>query len=153
MTRKLILAVTVLVALLFGLFAQNAEANNSPCHIDEPVVEVEEPNDNGPFAVVVAAEPIGHHVGHADCADAEKYPGFFTNHPAAPIGPYGMAALNITAAAPAVAAAGTGGGDSAAPLAATGTDSQVLAYLGTGLIAFGAMAMGSRRRFLQNALD
>lgn len=142
MTRKAIMAVTVLIALFFGVLAQNAEANNLPCHIDEPVVEP----DVRPELNVAELHDDG-----ADCAKAAAYPGSFTNHPAAPTGPYGTAALNITAAAPAAAAAGTGGGDSAAPLAATGTDAQVLGYLGTGLIAFGAVAMGSRRRFLQNA--
>jgi hypothetical protein len=35
----------------------------------------------------------------------------------------------------------------------TGSESTVLGYVGTGLIAFGAVAMGSRRKFFQGALD
>jgi len=83
-----------------------------------------------------------------DCADAVAYPGPFTNMPAAPTGPYGWGSLNVAASAP---VGGTGGGD--AGLAHTGSESTVIAYVGTGLIAFGAVALGSRRKFFQGALD
>jgi LPXTG-motif cell wall-anchored protein len=85
------------------------------------------------------------------CADAVAYPGPFTNMPAVPAGPYGMGttspAATAAVAAPA-AAAGTGGG-----LAQTGSESAVLAYAGAGLIAFGAVALGSRRKFFQGTLE
>lgn len=86
--------------------------------------------------------------GADDCADAVPYPGPFTNMPAAPTGPYGWGNLNVAASAP---VGGTGGGD--AGLAHTGSESTVIAYVGTGLIAFGAVALGSRRKFFQGALD
>ena len=38
-------------------------------------------------------------------------------------------------------------------LAVTGTDTDVLGFVATGLIALGAVAMGSRRKFLQGALE
>lgn len=42
-----------------------------------------------------------------------------------------------------VEAAGTGGGDA---LAHTGSETKVIAYLGTGLLSFGALALGARRK-------
>ena len=86
-----------------------------------------------------------------NCADAAKYPGPFTNMPSTPGGPYGFGTSSPAAAAPAAApaaAAGTGGG-----LAQTGSESAVLAYAGAGLIAFGAVALGSRRKFFQSTLE
>ena len=85
------------------------------------------------------------------CADALAYPGPFTNMPSAPAGPYGWGSLNPVAgagAAAAPAAGGTGGG-----LAHTGSETTVYGYLGAGLIAFGAVALGSRRKFFQGALE
>lgn len=38
-------------------------------------------------------------------------------------------------------------------LAVTGNESSMLGYIATGLIAVGALALGSRRKFLQGALD
>lgn len=35
------------------------------------------------------------------------------------------------------------------PLAVTGSESAVLGYVGTGLIAFGALALGGRRKFFE----
>jgi len=85
------------------------------------------------------------------CADALAYPGPFTNMPTAPGGPYGWGTLNPVAGVAAdgdTAAAHTAGG-----LAHTGSESNVLGYVGTGLIAFGAVALGSRRKFFQGALE
>ena len=84
------------------------------------------------------------------CAPIIPYTGPFTNMPAAPVGPYGFGSLNVVASAP---VGGTGGGDAGAGLAHTGSESTVIAYVGTGLIAFGAVALGSRRKFFQGALD
>lgn len=39
------------------------------------------------------------------------------------------------------------------PLAFTGAETSVLGYLGAGLIAFGAVALGARRRWFDNTLD
>ena len=83
------------------------------------------------------------------CAAQVAYPGPFTNMPAVPAGPYGMGTTSPAAAVAApAAAAGTGGG-----LAQTGSESAVLAYAGAGLIAFGAVALGSRRKFFQSTLE
>jgi len=38
-------------------------------------------------------------------------------------------------------------------LAVTGSNSHILGFVATGLIALGAVAMGSRRQFLQGALE
>jgi LPXTG-motif cell wall-anchored protein len=81
---------------------------------------------------------------NSECADAQAYPGPFTNMPASPTGPYGLGTLN-----PAAGAAS----DGVAGLAQTGSESAVLAYAGAGLIAFGAVALGSRRRFFQGTLE
>ena len=92
--------------------------------------------------------------GAVTCADAIAYPGPFTNMPTTPGGPYGWGTLqpaytaDAAAAAATTAAGGTGGG-----LAVTGNESAVLAYAGAGLIAFGAVALGSRRKFFQGALE
>jgi len=129
----------VVLAMLLSLFAvgsftDNAEAQGSPtCPYDQ-------------FLRFIVTDGAG-------CADAEAYPGPFTNMPTTPGGPYGWGSLNPVAgdgpAAPAPAAAGgTGGG-----LAHTGSESTVLGYVGTGLIAFGAVALGSRRKFFQGALE
>ncbi len=92
--------------------------------------------------------------GRVICATAVAYPGPFTNMPTTPGGPYGWGTLNpaagagAAAAVAAPAAGGTGGG-----LAVTGSESAVLAYAGAGLIAFGAVALGSRRKFFQGTLE
>ena len=86
----------------------------------------------------------------SSCADQVAYGGPFSNAPAAPGGPYGFGSLNPAggAADAGAAAGGTGGA-----LALTGSESTVLAYFGAGAIAFGAVALGSRRKFFQGTLD
>ncbi len=125
MIRKMLAAATAVAMILVGVLSLNAGANNN-CG--------------------------GYYFGGADntCADAVAYGGPFTNHPAAPTGPYGWGSLNVVAGA---ASGGTGGGDAGAALAHTGSESTVIAYVGTGMIAFGAVALGSRRKFFQGALD
>ena len=131
MIRKMLLASTVVTALLLSVLsfgALTAEAQGYPtCS----------------YARVIAES--------STCADAVAYPGPFTNMPTAPGGPYGWGSLNPVAGAGATvpdADAGTGGG-----LAHTGGESAVLVYAGAGLIAFGAVALGSRRKFFQGALE
>ena len=88
------------------------------------------------------------------CAKQLAYPGPFTNMPTTPSGPYGWGSLTPVAGTttpgttPPVTTPGAGGG-----LAHTGSESAVLGYVGTGLIAFGAVALGSRRKFFQGTLD
>jgi len=102
-------------------------------------------SSNGNF--VLGAEGIEGIPNNASCNDAIAYTGPFTNAPAAPTGPYGWGTLNVqageaTAPAPAHSGGGTGGG-----LAHTGSESTAIAFIGSGLIAFGAVALGSRRKF------
>lgn len=78
-----------------------------------------------------------------DCADATPYPGPFTNHPTAPVGPY-AAPIFIAASADQVETISAD--DSRAEIAHSGSESFILAYIGSGLVAFGAVALGSRRR-------
>lgn len=130
MIRKMLAASVAVMTMFFGVLALNAGAQGV---------------DN--------SNTCGYYLGNpAGCADAVAYTGPFTNHPAAPTGPYGWGSLNVVASAPA-AAAGTGGGNAAAALAHTGSESTAIAYVGTGMIAFGAVALGSRRKFFQGALE
>ena len=124
MTRKILTAAMVVVALLISVLSLNATAAPT-C----------------PYNVAI----IG------NCAPAQPYPGPFTNMPQVPQGPYGFWSIYPGPVAPSVSSDGTLG--SAAPLAVTGSESAVLGYIGTGLIAFGAVAMGSRRKFFQGPLD
>ena len=133
MTRKMLTATLLVAALLLSVLtvgafgAQHAEAQGSP---------------TCPYALAVFGDI---------CADAEVYPGPFSNAPAIPGGPYGWGSLNPVAGPAGGAAggsAGTGGG-----LAVTGSEATVLAYAGVGFIAFGAVALGSRRKFFQGTLD
>ena len=128
MIRKMLAAATAVAMILVGVLSLNAAANTQ-CQ----GYYFQSPAGSG-----------------ADCADAVAYGGPFTNMPAAPTGPYGWGSLNVVAGA---ASGGTGGGDAGAALAHTGSESTVIAYVGTGMIAFGAVALGSRRKFFQGALD
>ena len=128
MIRKALVVVAAFGMLLFGGLSGTAEAQ-----------------PDCPYFIAVGVE------NPETCAPAAVYPGPFTNHPAAPSGPYGWGSLNISAAP--AAAAGTGGGDAGAALAHTGSESAAIAYVGAGLVAFGAVALGSRRKFFQGALD
>ena len=126
LTSTLVVAAMLLSVLSLGGLTDSAEAQGRP---------------TCPYSVAVIS---------GFCADAVAYPGPFTNMPTTPSGPYGWGSLNPVAGAGAVTVpvvGGTGGG-----LAQTGNESAVLAYAGAGLIAFGAVALGSRRKFFQGAL-
>lgn len=163
MTRKTIATAIAIVAMLFSVLSlSTATAQAAPC-------------ENGYTSTKVAAEdPAFYHNAEEDVwyvnydnvhqCNPVKYPGGFENMPAAPQGAYGWGYLVTPSighianpagtrlnpapvvAAPA-AAEGTGGGDATAPLAHTGSESAVLGYAGLGLVAFGAVALGSRRKF------
>lgn len=82
------------------------------------------------------------------CADAAAYPGPFTTVPISPASPF--VAPDLDAPVPAVVEqiedrSVTTSTISSRDLAHSGTETFVLAYLGTGLLAFGAFAMGIRR--------
>ena len=137
MTRKMLTASLVVVAVLLSVLSlggvtESAEAQGSAqCPY------------NYNLRILVT--------GGAGCAPAILYTGPFTNMPTAPGGPLGFGSANPVAGA---AGAGTtttttttGG------LAVTGSESAVLGYVGTSLIAFGAVALGSRRKFFQGARD
>ena len=135
MTRKMLTATMVVTAMLLSVLSlggltESAEAQGrSQC----------------PYNLAVEFDII-------DCATPLAYPGPFTNMPTTPSGPYGWGSLSPVAGAGAAVTVpvvgGTGGG-----LAHTGGESAVLAYAGAGLIAFGAVALGSRRKFFQGALE
>ena len=137
MIRKLTMLTAILLAIGGALFAPTADAQGAPTCPRVYHEEMAQPTP-GP-----ANETRGEAAATAkvDCADAAAYPGPFTNMPSVPLSPY-AAANGITAApqpAPAPAApAGSG-------LAHSGSETAVLAYLGTGLVAFGAFALGIRR--------
>ena len=135
MTRKMLTATMVVAAMLLSVLSlggltESAEAQGRPlCSYDAFIAEI------------------------VDCADAVAYPGPFSNMPTTPSGPYGWGSLNPVAGAGAAVAAPAAGGGTGGGLAHTGGESAVLAYAGAGLIAFGAVALGSRRKFFQGALE
>jgi len=139
MTRKMLTASLVVVAVLLSVLSLGG---------------VTEPAEAQGFPECPYNLALRNFVtGGAGCADAQLYPGPFTNAPTTPGGPYGWGTLNPVAGA---AAGGDGGattGGTGGGLAHTGGESAVLGYLGTGLVAFGAVALGSRRKFFQGALD
>ena len=124
MFRKMITAAVAVAALLLSTLALNASAQDGCSYYN---------------ATATSA-----------CAEALPLPDFGPQSFAAlaPAGVVFPAGTDVTATAAVAAPAGGGAG-----LAVTGSESTVLGYVGTGLIAFGAVAMGSRRKFLQGALD
>ena len=151
MTRKMLTALMVVAALFMsmltlGSFNDSAEAQGSPtCPYNlAEQVRIIRAAGNSDFTISTS-------FGTIPCAKAEAYPGPFTNMPTTPGGPYGWGTLNPVAGAAAPAAGG--GGGTGGGLAHTGSESTVLGYVGTGLIAFGAVALGSRRKFFQGALE
>ncbi len=138
MTRKMFTAAIAVVALVMGVFALGSTGASAQCGYD-----------------LVYGYP-------SNCATPLADPGPYTAMP--PSSQVGLGfGLNPTAAsADAGAGAGAGGGAGAAggsaaagggALAVTGSEAQVLGYVGTGLIAFGAVALGSRRKFFQGTLN
>lgn len=89
-----------------------------------------------------------------ECADAVVYPGPFENMPTTPAAPYGLSlnpvanpsATSFSSDAPAAVAAVSV--PASATLAHTGTETNTLLYFSAGLVGFGALALGSKRRFL-----
>lgn len=137
MTRKMLTATMVVAALLLSVLSLSgltteAEAQGQPtCSYN--------------FAIQDGV-----------CAPALPYPGPFTNMPTAPGGAYGFGSVHpVTGAVPGHTGGGAtdGGSTDGGGLAHTGSESAVLGYVGAGLIAFGAVALGSRRKFFQGALD
>lgn len=149
MTRKLCLLLAVSLAVIGAFFAPAASAQGEPTCAITFVEEAPTPT-----ATPIAVEDdifVGDEVataGSADatavhtCADAEAYPGPFTNMPVTPSSPY-SAPLGLAASAPVAAPAPAE--SPTAGLAHSGSEVFVLAYLGTGLLAFGAVALGIRR--------
>lgn len=155
MIRKLCMLLALVLGVTGALFVPDASAQAEPtCRI----VFVEEPvGDPAPESTRVpitgadidgAMTDLANVVGSADaiavhsCADAEAYPGPFTNMPTAPSSPY-SAPVGLSAPSQVAQVATTGPAD--AGLAHSGSETFVLAYLGTGLLAFGAVALGIRR--------
>lgn len=144
MFRKMLAVTVAAAALLLGAFSAQADAQHCT------------------YYNVVVAKTV-------KCADPVDDPGDFSGVLNAdgtlkgakvPAGPYGWHLPSIdpysgaeAAADSALLATGAGGGDATAPLVHTGGNAAVLGYVGTGLVAFGAVAMGTRRKFFQGALD
>lgn len=149
MIRKTLLACLAVAAMMAATLAFNTTAADA---IDgEPTCPYYNvvSNANGNFVQTTDTDTEGLPLRANDqsitCNSSIAYTGPFTNHPAAPTGPYGWGSLNVQAGeAPAAehATGGTGGG-----LAHTGSESTAIAFIGSGLIAFGAVALGSRRKF------
>lgn len=137
MIRKMLTATLVVAAMLLSVLSLSgvttaAEAQGSP---------------TCPYNSAIIA---------GRCAPALAYPGPFTNMPTAPGGAYGFGSIHpVTGAVPGATGGDTDGGgtDGGGGLAHTGSESAVLGYVGAGLIAFGAVALGSRRKFFQGTLD
>jgi hypothetical protein len=139
MIRRFTMLTAILLATGGALFAPSADAQGAPtCDLfpDYHLMANAEP-DTGENTTGSAEGRV-----LVDCADAVAYPGPFTNMPTVPLSPH-AAANGIVAAPPqpvtAPAAEPTPG------LAHSGSEIAVLAYLGTGLVAFGAFALGIRR--------
>ena len=150
MTRKLCMLLAMALAMTGALFVPDASAQGKPTCV---LIFGEQPADDPPSpepsatpapSVVVGADSVqaANAVAAPSCADAQAYPGPFTNMPSSQASPY-SAPIGLTArtpAAPPDAAASPSAG-----LAHSGSEAYVLAYLGTGLLAFGAVALGIRR--------
>lgn len=135
MTRKMLTACMAVVVLLLSVFTFSGLQNDA-----EAQGEALCPYFQSIFDYTV-------------CAPQAAYPGPFTNMPTAPGGPYGFGSVHpVTGHVPGGTAA-PGGDTGGGGLAHTGSESAVLGYVGAGLIAFGAVALGSRRKFFQGALD
>lgn len=155
MTRKLCMLLAMALAVTGALFVPDASAQGEPtCRISF----VEEPADGTPPPIATVAPRVDTDTDSAtaepadaqsanviakhSCADAEAYPGPFTNMPVTPTSPY-SAPIGLTASAPVTPPAAAA--SPSAGLAHSGSEVFVLAYLGTGLLAFGAVALGIRR--------
>ena len=77
------------------------------------------------------------------CAEATAYPGPFTNTPPLPTSPYISPAVTVPVVAPVIQTAPQPA--SSSDLAHSGSELAVLGYLGSGLVAFGLVALGIRR--------
>ena len=141
MTTKLCLLLAVALAVVGAFFVPVASAQGEPTcvrtRVEMPTPEPSTvPNDGPTDDVVMNANATA----APACADAEAYPGPFTTKPTTPTSPY-SAPIGLVASAPATAPAES----PTAGLAHSGSEVFVLAYLGTGLLAFGAVALGTRR--------
>ena len=154
LTATLLVAALLLSVLSFGAVTDSASAQYDPDVPDRSVQVCVNYTIRADGTCVFGGTPTCPYnaaITDGECAPAIAYPGPFTNMPTTPGGPYGWGSLHPVAGAvatPDAGAGGTGGG-----LAHTGSESTVLAYAGAGLIAFGAVALGSRRKFFQGALE
>ena len=157
MTRKMLTATMLVAALLlsvlsFGALTDSAVAQDQ---FDESATNCNWPPEFMNRCGYGGAPTCPYNAAIIDgfCADALAYPGPFTNMPTTPGGPYGWGKLNPVAGDGPAVTPGGGDGGTGGGLAHTGSEAAVLAYAGAGLIAFGAVALGSRRKFFQGALE
>ena len=146
--RRFCMLIAMCVAIVGAFAAPPAEAQGDPtCDVvlvtePEPSPDTAETTDTAETGDQPYVERVGR-----DCADAVAYPGPFTVRPDIPSSPF-VAPANIIAApqpVPETAVVDDPPPLSSRDLAHSGTETFVLAYLGTGLLAFGAFAMGIRR--------
>lgn len=148
MIRRLTMLTAILLAIGGALFAPTADAQGAPtCQLFFGDLMLEIPVETDMLRAQPAEDsadliPMVDYYRH-DCADAVAYPGPFTNMPTVPLSPY--AAANGITAAPQPVAVTAAAATPAPALALSGSETAVLAYLGTGLVAFGAFALGIRR--------
>ncbi len=150
MFRRFCMSIAMCMAIVGAFAVPSAQAQGAPtCEV--VFVAEPEPTTDATDATDTTDATIASDQVHAasDCADAVAYPGPFTVQPAIPSSPF-VAPANIIAAPQPVPETAVDVADPAPPvsgrdLAHSGTETFVLAYLGTGLLAFGAFAMGIRR--------
>jgi len=148
MARKRFIATALLLFLLSALASPVATAQSVPeCPRDfvEGVDPTPEPApDSG-------ADLDSSGSTNVNCADALVYPGPFDTAPTVPASPYSAPAILFE---PADDTAPLNQAESTDPaLAHSGSEAIILAYFGTGLFAFGAVALGARRSFLPEASE
>lgn len=151
MAHKVVLATAGLIVVLLLALAPAASAQGAAeCLF---VIDVAETEPDADTNSQDAAEPV---IRAVDCATPQPYPGPFVDRPPVTTGPLGWGVLNTTIVptpAPGatsvepVSTAAQAVEDRPLPIAHTGTESYLLAYVGTGLVAFGAAALGMRRRY------
>lgn len=160
MIRNFCTLLAIVMAVSVAFAAPLAEAQGQPACVSVFLAEPEPPAPtpiasdddtvDGNDTIVGSAQAIA----ATNCADAKVYPGPFTTMPTVPASPYSVPVGITVAPAPVsetsdtvtgVAATTTTTPLSGRDLAHSGTETFVLAYLGTGLLAFGAFAMGIRR--------
>lgn len=152
MFRKILAVTVAAAALMLGAFAANADAQyNCSYYNNCPVSNVEYPTAG--FEGLKGTDGT---LGSGEAGKAGATTPGLAGTAGALAGPHGWGSQNLVVGQPAGAegvVGGTGGAAGHEDIAFGGSESYVLGYVGAGLVAFGAVAMGTRRKFFQGALD